>query len=170
MAVYTVHAPLTQVGDRPRPDRVVFVRDGFHLSAALFGPLWFLVQRLWLGFLIDGVVVAALVAALALLQVETDTAVLAGVLLMLLTGFEASSVKRWTYSRGGWRMVDVVVARDRDAAEHRFFSRWNEGHAAGGGVVLPTDRGAPPPPRPSSAATAGFGEVMGLFPQPRAPR
>jgi len=166
MAVYTVHAPLTQAGDLPGPDRMVFVRDGFHLWAALFGPLWFLAQRLWLGFVIDVVVLAALAAAIVLLRVDADDASLVVLLVMLLTGFEAASVKRWACSRGGWRLVDVVVAKDLDAAEHRFFARWNDSRGIGG-PAPPTDRGAPPPVRPS---TAGFGEVMGLFPQPRAPR
>ena len=169
MPVFTVHAPLARAGDRPQPDRMVFVRDGFQLSAALFGPLWFIAQRLWLGFLIDAVVLAALAAAVVLLRVDSDSAALVAVLVMLLTGFEAASVKRWAYSRGSWRLVDVVVAKDLDAAEHRFFARWNEARDAGS-PVLPSDRGAPPPVRPSAGTTAGFGEVMGLFPQPRTPR
>lgn len=169
MRVYTVHAPLAQVGDRTAPDRMVFVRDGFDFWAALFGSLWFLAQRLWLGLLIYLVAVAVLVAAMVLLHLDSQTDFIIAVLVKLLVGFEAPSLKRWAYSRGTWRMVDVVVAKDQDAAEHRFFARWNEARAAGTGV-LPNDRGAPPPVRPSAGTTAGFGDIMGLFPQPRTPQ
>ncbi|MDR3467262.1 MAG: DUF2628 domain-containing protein [Xanthobacteraceae bacterium] len=166
MPVYTVHAPLA--GDRPQLERVVLVRDGFHLSAAVFGPLWFLAQRLWFGLLAYLAIVAALAAALALLHVDLEAQLFVALLVALLTGFEGASVQRWSCSRGRWRLLDVVVANNRGAAEHRFFERWNETHA--GGFVPPVDRGAPPPVRPSSGGPAGFGEVMGLFPQPRAPR
>lgn len=169
MPVYTVHAPLAQAGDRTAPDRMVFVRDGFNIWAALFGSLWFLAQRLWLGLLIYLIAAAALAAVIVLLRLDSASSFLIAVLAKLLIGFEASSIKRWAYSRRGWWLVDVVVAKDRDAAEHRFFARWTEARATGAGV-LPTDRGAPPPVRPSAGTTAGFGEIMGLFPQPRTPR
>ena len=47
MPVFTVHAPVDAVR-RADSDRFVFVRDGFHFWAFLFGPLWFIWHRLWL--------------------------------------------------------------------------------------------------------------------------
>src|SRR5258708_39917726 len=48
MPVYTVHAPKAQGADFRATDRFVFVRDGFHLWAALLGPVWLIWHRLWL--------------------------------------------------------------------------------------------------------------------------
>ena len=47
MPVYTVHAP-SAVTLRDEADKFVFVRDGFHFWAMLFGPFWLLWHRLWL--------------------------------------------------------------------------------------------------------------------------
>jgi hypothetical protein len=168
MTVYTVHAPLTADTRRPQPERVVFIRDGFHFWAAVFGPLWFLVHRLWLGLLIYLVCVIALGAALVLLHVDQESRVIIGLLVAILTGFEAASLQRWSYSRGKWQLLDVVVEKTRDAAEHRFFDRWAKAGAAG--AVPTVDRGGPPPVRPSPPPPGPFGEVMGLFPEPRTPR
>src|SRR4051794_11415266 len=56
MPVYTVHAPARQnLGGGPTSiaaaDKFVFVRDGFHVWAFVFGPLWLLFHRLWLALL-----------------------------------------------------------------------------------------------------------------------
>ncbi|MGO4713577.1 DUF2628 domain-containing protein [Bradyrhizobium sp. 2TAF24] len=168
MPVYTVHAPVRAgVVDSAATDRFVFVRDGFHLWAALFGALWFVVHRLWWALLGYLVVVLALVAGLWALRVGSDVRVTVMLLVALLTGFEAESLWRWTLSRGKWRQLDVVVADNREAAERRFFDRWAAGQTSGDGATV--DRGEPPPVRPAGGAGAN-GEIMGLFPQPGASR
>src|SRR3954454_8190674 len=48
MPVYTVHAPTAYAADFRATDRFVFVRDGFHFWAMVFGPLWLAWKRLWL--------------------------------------------------------------------------------------------------------------------------
>src|ERR1700730_9620310 len=48
MPVYTVHAPTANGADLGATDKFVFVRDGFHFWAMLFGPLWLLWNLLWL--------------------------------------------------------------------------------------------------------------------------
>ena len=59
-------------------------------------------------------------------------------LLAVLMGLEAASLRRWSYSRGNWRQIDFVVADDEEAAERRFFDRWTE------------HRGTPVPRRPTT--------------------
>src|SRR6202012_3676136 len=49
MPVYTVHAPAAPDPGVVATDRFAFVRDGFHFWAMVFGPLWLLAHRLWLG-------------------------------------------------------------------------------------------------------------------------
>ena len=73
----------------------------------------------------------------------------ADVLLAILLGFEASSLERWSLSRGGWRQLDIVVGDDLDAAERRFFERWSCERARAA-TTRSIDRGAPPPTRENS--------------------
>lgn len=164
MPVYTVHAPLSDRDGSAAADRFVFVRDGFHLWAAVFGVLWFLVHRLWLASVAWLVIMTSAGVGMAMLPVSNDVRTMVLVLLAVLIGFEAASLWRWTLSRGRWRQLDVVVARNRHDAEHRFFERWTAGRfAATDG--RPGDRGAAAPPK-SLGATGGDREIMGLFPQP----
>ena len=83
-------------------------------------------------------------------------------LVALLIGFEAGTLRRFTLARRGWTNVGVVVGDDRELAERRFFDAW-----------VRTE-----PPAPSGGTAAGSGlrmaplspEVIGLFPEPGAPR
>src|SRR5260370_41339570 len=65
MPVYTVHAPVMN-GDGVRAtDRFAFVRDGFHVWAALLAPIWLAWHRLWLALIGWIVVVVALDVGMA---------------------------------------------------------------------------------------------------------
>src|SRR3954471_16043306 len=69
MPVYTVHAPVADGTDpRSATDRFVFVRDGFHFWAFLFGPLWLAWHRLWLALI--GYVAVWVGIAVALTQLH----------------------------------------------------------------------------------------------------
>ena len=159
MTVFTVHEPpLRRAESDIDPARFAFVRDGFYWSAFFFAVLWMLWHRLWLvlvGYLIAA---GAIIVAMSALGASTAAKVIVGLLLALLVGNEASTLRRWTLARRGWTQLGVVVADDRDLAERRFFDAW----AAG----------APSPPQPSMASAptsrtmSNRGDVLGLFPQP----
>ena len=51
MPVYTVHAPVGSNADLRATDRFAFVRDGFHLWAAVLGAVWLAWHRLWLALI-----------------------------------------------------------------------------------------------------------------------
>ena len=98
-------------------------------------------------------------------------------LIALLMGFEAASLRRWTLSRRKWRQLDIVVADDEEAAERRFFDRWTDAAQFGlGDDQSVVDRGAPPPTRTipgqpfSRPPPVPHSDIIGLFPQPGAPR
>ncbi len=168
MPVYTVHAPLPVDGGRPAPERFVFVRDGFHVWAALAGLVWLAFNRLWIALFGYLVLLIAVGVGLAVLRVGSDTRATVLFVIALLMGLEAASLQRWTLSRGKWRQLDVVVGRNRDEAERRFFDRWVDGEMGSSG--MPTvDRGAPPPVRPSPRMSGDNDEIMGLFPQAGSP-
>lgn len=160
MPVYTVHAPASVAASRSASaDGVVFVRDGFHGWAFIAGPFWLIVNRLWLalaGYLALNVVLTVVLSGL---HASTGSRFAVALLIALLMGLEAATLKRWTLARRGWRQLDVVVADDEDGAERRFFDRWSAKPQEF--YQPPVERGGPPPSRSPSSAQ---GEIFGLFP------
>src|SRR3954468_5439789 len=90
MAVYTVHEPppkrFEQTSD---PERFAFVRDGFSFAAFVFGPLWMLRHRMWLGLLGYIGVSVVLELIFSLLGTTAAPRLAAGFLLAILVGMEA---------------------------------------------------------------------------------
>src|SRR6478735_7087805 len=112
MSVYTVHAPSPAGADLRATDKFVFVRDGFHFWAMIFGPLWLLWNRLWLATV--GWIIAAVALDIVLAKLGADRGAIffADVLVAILMGLEAASLQRWTLSRRRWRQLDTVVGDD----------------------------------------------------------
>ena len=175
MPVYTVHAPVAADASLAATDRFVFIRDGFHFWAMVFGPFWLIAHRLWLALLGWVVTIFAIELGMIALGAGGVPIWLADGLIALLMGFEAASLRRWTLSRGKWRQLDVVVGDDEEAAERRFFDRWTIRQRGPAHDQLATERGAPPPTRdipgqPFSKQPHDSSEIIGLFPQPGASR
>jgi hypothetical protein len=173
MPVYTVHAPVNRDAGIRATDRFAFVRDGFHVWAALVTPLWLIWHRLWLALIGWIVVLAVIDVVLEQLGAGGTAVFLANVLLALLMGFEAASLRRATLSRRKWRQLDIVVADDEESAERRFFDRWTASQRMPGHDQSAVDRGGPPPTRdipgqPFSRPPQN--EIIGLFPEPGASR
>jgi len=176
MPVYTVHAPGAGGTDLRSTDRFVFVRDGFHFWAFLFGPLWLIAHRLWLALIGWIIAVIALDLVLRQLGAGSSAILFADIILALLMGFEAASLRRWTLSRNRWSQLDVVIADDEEAAERRFFDRWAKKQHGIVNDQQAVDRGAPPPTRDIAGqpfsrppGVPGSG-IIGLFPEPGGPR
>ena len=170
MSIYTVYEPPLKAHESaPNPERFVFVRDGFSFWAFLLTPWWMLRHRLWLALTGYVIVAIALAVALRLVGASTGVTITAGALLSLLVGFEASTLRRFTQSRRGWRNVGIVVGDDLESAERRFFDAWvhkswvDQSSVDGAPRASSPAMGMPMARRPSS-------EVIGLFPQPGAPR
>ena len=159
MTTFTVHEPPPRRKETAAsPDRFAFVRDGFYVWAFLLGPLWMLWHRLWLVLVTYLVATAALQAGLWALGVSGAVKFAVGFLIALLVGFEAGSLRRFTLRR--WIDHGIVVAPNREAAEHRFFDRWDGQPAA----VTPTEPAAPPP---ATRVPTSDHDVIGLFPEPQ---
>ena len=175
MPVYTVHAPKADNAGFAATDRFAFVRDGFHFWAALLGPLWLAWHRLWLALIAWIVVMIAIEVGLARLGASGTAIFFTNVLIALLMGFEAASIRRWTLSRRNWRQLDIVVADNAETAERRFFDRWTAKQRILNDQSA-VDRGAPPPTRdiPGQAFSRPpplpQSEIIGLFPEPGASR
>jgi hypothetical protein len=172
MPVYTVHAPQSYGADLRATDKFTFVRDGFHVAAMVFGPLWLIWNRLWIATIGWIMVTAVLDIGLAQLGAGRIAIWSADVLVAILLGFEAASLQRWTLSRRNWRQLDIVVADDEDAAERRFFDRWTAGRRGTSFDPLTVERGGPPPTRDipgqafSKPPPLPEGSIIGLFPEP----
>ena len=176
MPVYTVHAPAGNNADIRATDRFAFVRDGFHVWAALLGVVWLAWHRLWLALIGWIVLMAAIDVGMVRLGISGAAVFLVDALLALLLGFEAASLQRWTLSRRNWRQLDIVVADDEEAAERRFFDRWTAKQRAFSNDQSAVDRGGPPPTRDipgqpfSRPPPLPQSEIIGLFPEPGASR
>jgi len=162
MAVYTVHEPPRRDADLlAHTGRFVFVRDGFSWGAFLLAPLWMLRHHLWLVLVAYLAIAGAVGAILWLVGASDNTAMTTAILLSVLIGFEASSLRRWALDRRGWVDRGVVVAEDDEAAERRFFAKW-----------VTDAQSRRPAPATSAAALRAFpnasSDVLGLFPEPGA--
>jgi hypothetical protein len=172
MPVYTVHTPVGSNADPATTDKITFVRDGFHFWAVVFSVIWLAWHRLWLALLGWILLVVAVDVGLARLGLGRGTILMVDVVLALLLGFEAASLKRWTLSRRKWRQLDIVVADDEETAERRFFDRWTSRQRGLVNDQWSVDRGAPPPTRNipgqpfSKPPPLPQGGIIGLFPEP----
>jgi uncharacterized protein DUF2628 len=161
MPTYEVfEPPMRNRGAADHADRFVFVRDGFSISAFLFGPLWMLYRRLWLVLIIYLGIMAALEVGLVRLGIGAGSQVAVAFLVALLIGIEAASLRRWTLLRRGWLGRGVVVAGDREMAERRFFDARSADAAR---AQQPAPTAEMPGTIPASPADPG---VIGLFPEP----
>ncbi len=162
MTTFTLHLPReARPGDPTALDEAELVKDAFSWGAFIFTFLWFFFHRLWLaGFAVLAGLIA-FAAALNLLDVHPAAGALAQLLLQVLIGLEANSLRRWTLARRGLALVDVVTAADRDEAEAKAFARWLE------------QRPAPvrnPAPAPVLSTSRRPEPVIGLFPDAERPR
>ena len=164
MPTFTVHAPPPRQGDTASaPDRFVFVRDGFHVWAFVLTPIWLLRYRLWLAFAIYVVISIALAVVLRWTGAGTTVQFLAGLVVSLLIGLEAASIRRRKLAWKRWSMLGFVVGDDLETAEHRFFGEWVKRAAAPPSPPAPPPS-APPMPRQTPPA------IIGLFPEAGTPR
>lgn len=122
---FTVHEPPNPPADRvERAERLVFIKDGFSFSALLLGPIWLLVNRMWLPLIAYAVIAFAIGTALEMLKVAPIWATLTGLALNFLIALEGDSLRRWTLERRGWQLVGTVVGRTTAECERRFFENW----------------------------------------------
>src|SRR5580704_17315410 len=149
MSVYTVHQPPLRAGAAAADaERFAFVRDGFSWWAFLFAPLWMLRHRMWLVLIGYVVVVGLIEAPVPMSGAPALAASLIGILLALLVGLEAGTLRRFTLNRRGWKNLGVVSGADVEDAERRFFDIW---------LRRPNSpSGQPPAPTPASPSAAPF--------------
>ena len=164
MATFAVFEPplkkqsAANVDALSRAERFKFVRDGFSWLAFIFGPVWMLCHRLWLAFVCYCVAIFAITAMSMWFGLAEGAVTLASLVLALLVGFEATTLRRRKLMFWRWQDGGIVVERNREAAERRFFDRWvasvpaqiadapaAEMPIASNLVLMPTGASATPP-------------------------
>jgi hypothetical protein len=162
MTTFTVHEPRPRRNEETAPpDRFAFVRDGFYFWAFLLGPLWMFWHRMWLVLVMFLVASTAIQAGLWALGVSGVVKFTVGLLIALLIGFEGGSLRRFTLRR--WIERGIVVGPTREAAESRFFDRWDAPALEATPVDQPPPASPPPPARPPASGQ----DIIGLFPEPQ---
>ena len=117
MALFTVLEP-----PDGKPDRVVFVPEGFAWAAAVFTFLWALWHRMW-------IVAALLFTAYAALTIAASQGMISGVLasaiqfgISFIFGLEARSLRVTALERAGFRRSGLIQASRLEAAELAYFA------------------------------------------------
>ena len=111
MAVYTVHQPPLRATDAALdPQRFVFVRDGFYFWAFIAAWLWMAWHRMWLVLLIYIVGSTVVEGAVYYAGAGRGGTVVVGLLIALLIGIEASTLRRFTLARRGWKESSSNIA------------------------------------------------------------
>ncbi|MEO3387132.1 DUF2628 domain-containing protein [Mesorhizobium sp. CAU 1741] len=156
MASYVVMEPPARGSDE-----AVLVRDGFHFLAFLLPVVWLLFNRLWIETL--AVVVAGMVlAAIGSFAGFGNVATIASLMLAVLVGLEASTLKIAALRRRGWREWGVVEANDGRDAEIRYLAGVDEEE--------PDERPEVPPQPATQTPTRhdarGSGPVLGMLGYP----
>ncbi len=125
VVTFTVHEPPSPPADRiDRADALAFVKDGFSWLTAFSPLLGFAQHSLWLAAVAYFVALAAVVAVLNALGVDSAWIALLVTALNIYLGFELSTVKRWTLDQGGWRTLGTVTGRSIAECERRFMESW----------------------------------------------
>ena len=125
MRSYTLHLPHeARSGEAHDLDRAQLVPDGFSGTAFAFSVLWFLYHRLWVAALLVFVGLCATALAGYGLGLSPLAGTAITLLVLLLIGLEASSLRRWTLTRNGQPARDAVVAFTADEAEAKAMTRW----------------------------------------------
>jgi Protein of unknown function (DUF2628) len=171
MATYTVHEPPPKRDESaPDPERLVFVRDGFSFWAFLLAPLWMLWHRLWLVLIGYVLITIALQVVLPALGAAATVSFAVGTLVSLLVGFEAATLRRFGLARRRFRNVGIVVGDDLEAAERRFFDARFKDARLNARSADPGSPTATAPARALPTLRKPAPDVIGLFPEPGAPR
>ena len=159
MAFYTVMTPPPEGDRREEIEQARIVPERFAWSAFLLTGLWLLGKRLWLATLVFVLLWGALIWLNSRFGLHPSALVLIYWSLALFLGIEGNNLVTRKLARQGWRLADVVEARNLAEAERRYFERALAGEAA-----LPQVEAAP---AMAAARPSGPLPIIGLFPEAR---
>ncbi len=120
MAIFTVHMKNNET------QNTVFIKDGFHWGAFVFGPLWLLSKKLWLAFF--GFAALTILVSIGGVKLGLHPVALSAlsILLSFFIGSEAAGLLRSRLKRLKFDDAGVVQGQKIYDAECRFFDRYIE--------------------------------------------
>jgi Protein of unknown function (DUF2628) len=142
------------------PARILLVRESFSLWGFLLPLPFCLWHRNWRlsGLLMLIGIVMSVLPSFGIMITE-ESAVAVELLMGLYVGFAAADIRAAALERGGYDLVDVVMARDEESALLRFLDQ-----------SFASNRQAPPQaaaaqPLATQTMPLGTSDVLGLFPE-----
>jgi hypothetical protein len=136
-------------------ERAQFVLEKFSWAALFFAPLWLLVNRLWLAFVLFCAAEILIACGVYYFGFTGFGGIAALLLPPLIVAFEGAQLKRYRLRQKYYREADVVTADDLESAERRYFERRK--------LAPAREPGSVPPAFPEKPRTAT--SVIGLFPE-----
>ncbi len=122
---FTVHQPPVPVQDRlDQADELIFVKDGFAWFAFYIPPIWMLVNRLWLEFVLYLAAIFGWVQFSSSLGMEEPFISISTLIISLALGFEGNNLIRWKLDRQDYKMLGTVSGANQDECELKFFTYW----------------------------------------------
>ena len=105
-----------------KPDRVVFIPEGFSWAALVFTVFWALFHRMWVvaALLFAGLTGVALAEAQGLIGAELAS--ITHFAISLLIGFEARRLEVLSLMRAGYTQAGLIEATSLEAAELAYFA------------------------------------------------
>ncbi len=159
MAFYTVMTPPPEGDRREEIEQARLVPESFAWGAFLLTGLWLLGKRLWLATLLFVLAWGALIWLNSRFGLHASALTLIYWSIALFLGVEGNNLVVRKLGRQGWRVSDVVEARNLAEAERRYFER-----ALAGEASLPRVEAAP---ATAAARPSGPLPIIGLFPEAR---
>lgn len=157
MAIYSLYLPRTLPASQAMlADRGKIIIDRFSWFGFFLPVIALLQKRLWLWALLIILIEAAIGIVMAFGQTPAGLVMIAHLCVMVLVGLELSSWQSRALERRGYRLIDIVEARDEDDALARALMAMTHSREE---TVLPTSM-------PSSQSHG----VIGLFPSPGSSR
>ena len=123
MTLFTVHIPVEARDPQEIADRIRVIPEKTSMAAFLLGPIWLVAQGAYLAIGVWVAAIAALVLAFVLLSVAPAGLAAVMLLIQVFIGVEGHQMARGAASRGRFKMVDVVNARNAEEAESQALRR-----------------------------------------------
>lgn len=99
-----------------------FLKEGYSILAALFGPFWLVAKQLWIEAAIYFVGLGSLLGALGFFGLNEIGATLFYFITSALFAIFARDIEAWHLERGGYRMVSIVTGKTYAECEEKYFT------------------------------------------------
>ena len=117
MTLFSVHIPVEARDPQEIADKIMVIPEKASLPAFLLGPIWLVAQGAYLAVGVWVVAMTVLVGAVLVLGLAPPGLAAVVLLIQIFIGVEGHQIVRGAASRGRFKCVDVVNARDAEEAE-----------------------------------------------------